>query len=116
NFVFKKNYIKEIMRKAVKENDDGIPINEFFKKFTILDAMNTTCKAWNEVSTETIAKSWHNLIENSIWGTNDQNSEKENSLLQDHTFQELNDYVGYTLEDIQDLIREPLEGAPDSWE
>ena len=84
------------------------------KKFTILDAMNATCKAWNEVSTETIAKSWHNLIENSIWETNDQNSEKENSLLQDHTFQELNDCVGYTLEDIQDLIREPVEGAHDS--
>jgi hypothetical protein len=57
----KKRYKNAACEKALSLLDSATPVGKMFEKFNIKDVIELCSSAWNSVSSETLAKSWHNL-------------------------------------------------------
>lgn len=58
----KRRYRKAMLRKLLLEDQEGRSIVDFVKKIDIKQVVYMIASAWDDVSSLTIAKSWHNLL------------------------------------------------------
>ena len=68
---FKSYYLKHVMKAMVDstkitQDDSVVVVENFWKKFSILDAIDYVKKSWKEVKNATLNRSWYNTIRPTI--------------------------------------------------